>query len=117
MSTFYLLNTTTIMVSGEPTKFASGSTINDATDPKTDIETAGGVCWASSDSTVATAAALVQSLQVSKGIDEFASERIMFAAAAKSAKATTSGATGATGTTGSTGATGTTGATGATGAP
>lgn len=80
MSTFYLINTTYVGTQ----KYLAGHSLDDSKDPVSAIQAAGGVAWPSSDSTVATAAALVQAGQKNKGWDEFQSERVMFAAATNS---------------------------------
>lgn len=82
MAKFYLINTT--QVGG--LKFFAGDEIDDAVDPKADIEAAGGVCW-TQDSIVAAQAAIVQKLRTNKSIDEAACNALMAAAAAAQAKA------------------------------
>lgn len=80
MATFYLLNATTV----NRTRYRPGDLIDDARDPKSDIENAGGVLWASSDTKVAAAAALVQKFQKNRAMNDKDSESIMFASAANS---------------------------------
>lgn len=80
MATFYLLNTTTVGTQ----KFFAGSLIDDAIHPKTAIETAGGVCWPSTDTTVSAAATLCGSLRKSKARSEGELDAVMYAAAKKS---------------------------------
>ena len=87
MAKFYLINTTQV----GSTKFFAGDEIDDALDPKTSIEAAGGVCWPSADSLVAAQASVVQSLRKNKSINEAACDALMTAAAAAQAKATPDG--------------------------
>lgn len=82
MAKFYLINTTQV----GSTKYFAGDEIDDASDPKADIEAAGGVCW-SQDSIVAAQAAVVQKLRATKAINEAACDALMLAAAAAQAKA------------------------------
>lgn len=82
MAKFYLINTT--QVGG--TKYFAGDEIDDASDPKAEIEAAGGVCWAQ-DPIVSAMASLVQSKRQNKAINEQECDNLMLAAAAAQAKA------------------------------
>lgn len=90
MAKFYLINTTQV----GSTKYFAGDEIDDASDPKTAIEAAGGVCWANADPIVAAQAAIVAKLRTNKAINEAACDAIMTAAAAASASNANSGESG-----------------------
>src|SRR5579863_3448587 len=80
MSTFYLINTTTVGT----VKYFAGRLMNDAIDPVSAVEAAGGVCWPSADAGVTAAALVVTDLRA-KGADENLCNAVMMAAAAQSA--------------------------------
>lgn len=87
MAKFYLINTTQV----GSTKYFAGDEIDDALDPKTEIEAAGGVCWPSADAIVAAMAALTQSKRQNRSINESECDALMLAAAAAQAKETPDG--------------------------
>lgn len=90
MAKFFLINTT--QVGSE--KYFAGDEIDDAADPKANIEAAGGVCWASADPIVAAQAAIVQKLRTNKAINKAACDALMLASAASSAANASSGESG-----------------------
>ncbi len=82
MATYHLLNTCNLGTA----KFFPGDVIDEATHPKSAIETAGGVLWPSADATVAAAAALCRLRRQAKGSNEAELESLMISAAAKTLK-------------------------------
>lgn len=83
MSTFYLLNTTSVGTQ----KYFAGDRLDDGLHPKAAIEAAGGVLWPTTDTTVSAAATLCQNLRKAKARNESELDAIMSAAAEKSLKA------------------------------
>lgn len=85
MAKFYLLNTVYVAT----VKYFAGREVDDTVDPKADIETAGGVCWDSTDVVVAAAAVTANDLRA-KGADESTINFVMMAAASKAGETVTS---------------------------